>query len=157
MQATALKFTGLIVTGLLAGVFIYALINVVPAFYEVPISVHIIFRTQLMNHNGIVMPILMGLGMITPLWYALLTRHYPAVRDFAILSACLALITFLITRFGNVPINQMIRTWSPTEPPADWKSILSAWNTFHLIRTLTALACFVTSIISTHFFSIKEV
>ena len=56
MNITIPKLIALTVTGLLAGAFFYAFVNVVPTFYEVPENVHFIIRTQLMSHNGILMP-----------------------------------------------------------------------------------------------------
>lgn len=150
MQTTVCKFVALFATGLLSGAFMYGFLNLVPTFYEVPINVHLVYRVQLMRHNGITMQTLMALSFLIPIWYAILYRDYLGPRNFAILSSSLALATFLITRFGNVPINQVMKTWSPSNPPADWQAILHRWDTFNLIRTLTAIACFISFIISTH-------
>ena len=156
MKITIAQFSALISTGLLAGAFVFTLLNLVPTFYEVPVNVHLIFRTQLMNHNGITMQILMGLAIITPLWYALLCRRVIIVRNFAILSAGLALASLLVTRFGNVPINQLIRTWVPADPPGNWQLVLSNWDIYHGIRTATAFGCFLFFILATHLFNVSH-
>lgn len=140
---TFLKFLGLMAAGLLSGAFIYTVLNVIPAFYEVPPAVHLAYRVQLMGHNGITMQTLMSLCFITPVWYAALCRKNTMPRNLALLSAGLALATFLVTRFGNVPINQVIRTWPPAAPPADWLQWLRQWDIYHLLRTGTALGCFI--------------
>ncbi|MBS1689802.1 MAG: DUF1772 domain-containing protein, partial [Bacteroidetes bacterium] len=146
MQTTICKFVALLATGLLSGAFMYGFLNVVPTFYEVPLNVHLIYRVQLMRHNGITMQTLMGLSFITPIWYAVLCKGSRAAKSFAILAACMALATFLITRFGNVPINQVIKTWLPSNHPANWEAVLQRWDTFNFIRTLTAVACFISFI-----------
>ncbi|MEI3800877.1 MULTISPECIES: DUF1772 domain-containing protein [unclassified Chitinophaga] len=104
-----------------------------------------------MTHNGITMQLLMALSIITPLWYAGLCRRLIPVRNLAILSAGLAFATLLITRFGNVPINGIIKLWPPLHPPVDWRAILHTWDIYNAIRTITALGCFISFIAATRF------
>jgi uncharacterized membrane protein len=144
---TFVRFIALIATGLLAGCFFYGAVNLVPTFYEVPVNVHLIFRVQLMNHNGVTVQTLMGLSIVTPLIYAWLFRKD---RNFAILAALLALTALLVTRFGNVPINQIMRTWTPEMPPENWRAILQRWDFFNLIRTAAGMGCFISMLIATH-------
>jgi len=40
----------------------------------------------------------------------------------------------LITRFGNIPLLDMIDTWSVASPPPDWKEIADRWYVFHSVR-----------------------
>jgi len=138
---TVTRFIALIATGLLAGCFFYGLVNLVPAFYEVPVNIHLIFRVQLMNHNGITVQTLMGLSIIAPLIYAFLSKGN--ARYFAFLAAALALTSLLVTRFGNVPINQLMRSWPPDAPPANWQDILRSWDHYNLARTIAGIGCFI--------------
>ena len=98
----------------------------------------------------------MALAIITTAWYGFQCKGLVRVRNFALLSTCLALTALLVTRFGNVPINQLIRTWSPANPPGDWKTILHRWDFFHLIRTIAAIGSFIAFIIATHLFGVKK-
>lgn len=141
------QFIALAATGLLAGAFVYGLLNVVPTFYEVPLRVHLSYRTQLMNHNSMTMQSLMVASIITPLWYAYVGRS-SAAPVFAIVSGLLALTCLLVTRFGNVPINQQIKTWSPDTLPDNWAIILRTWDHFNLVRSLAALGCFISCILA---------
>lgn len=150
MSTTIPKLLGLTASGLLAGAFFYTNLSVVPTFYEVPEPVHFTFRIQLMTHNGILMPALMALAILTALWYAILTRSQGRVRNLALLSAGLALTALLVTRFGNVPINQLMRTWPPANLPANWKEILHTWDVYHLLRTAAGLGSFVAFLIAAH-------
>jgi len=142
------QFIALAATGLLAGAFVYGLLNVVPTFYEVPLSVHLSYRTQLMNHNSITMQSLMVASIVTPLWYAYVGRSSPLVSVFAVVSGLLALTCLLVTRFGNVPINQQIKTWSPDALPGNWMTLLHTWDHFNLVRSLAALGCFLSCILA---------
>lgn len=40
----------------------------------------------------------------------------------------------LITKFGNIPLLDMINTWSVSSPPSDWKEIADRWYVFHSVR-----------------------
>jgi hypothetical protein len=62
------KLLSLISTGLLAGVFTYALFAIIPAWNEVPRDVHFTYRVALMRHNAIGMQSIMAIGIIAPLW-----------------------------------------------------------------------------------------
>lgn len=146
------QFLALLSTGLLAGAFIYGLLNIVPTFYEVPPSVHLTYRTQLMTHNSVTMQSLMITSIIAPAWYAFTCRDSSAAAVLAFASALLALTSLLVTRFGNVPINQLVKIWSHGHPPDDWLSVLHKWNYYNKIRSLTALGCFMSFITATLFY-----
>ncbi len=66
----------------------------------------------------------------------------------ALLAAGLALTALLVTRFGNVPINQIMRTWSPAAPPANWKELLHTWDNYHLVRTVAGTGSFIVFIVA---------
>jgi len=60
----------------------------------------------------------------------------------SILAAIVALLSILTTRFGNVPINRLIRVWEAGQPPVDWHAILDQWIMYNNIRSVFALASF---------------
>jgi hypothetical protein len=53
----------------------------------------------------------------------------------------------LITRFGNIPINDEILTWRINSPPADWAQLAEKWWQFQTARVVlqTAALCLVSS------------
>jgi uncharacterized membrane protein len=143
-----LQGLALLLTGLLAGVFYYGTFTVIPAFYEVPLNVHLQYRVELMNHNAVYVQLLTAFSIISPIIYAISVRHNPKLRNFSIAAAITALISILITRFGNVPINRMIRVWESGTAPVDWREILGRWNMFNYIRTFFAMASFILMLIA---------
>lgn len=149
MQHRLTQALALLSTGLLAGVFYYGTFTVVPAFFEVPIEVHLQYRVALMNHNAYYVQILTGVAIIFPVVYALVSGKNPAVRRLATAAAIAALISILVTRFGNVPVNRLMRVWEAGRPPENWREILDRWNMFNNIRTVFALASFILVIIAT--------
>ena len=138
------SFAALFPGGLLAGAFLYAYFNVVPTFSEVPLHVHLSYRVQLMKHNGLVMQLLMAASFLGSVWFAISARRSRSTLITVLIAAALALESFLITRFGNVPINQLIKTWNAENPPADWATLLAQWDWYHAMRTLSAVASFLT-------------
>jgi uncharacterized membrane protein len=54
----------------------------------------------------------------------------------------------LVTRFGNVPINQYVRKWLTEPPPADYLSMLQRWTVFNDIRTTAAVLGFALVLIA---------
>jgi uncharacterized membrane protein len=133
----------LLTTGLLAGVYYYGYFTVIPAFYEVPIKVHLEYRVALMNHNSFYVQALTGFAILAPVWLAIAARKNRKVRNWSLFAAIAALLSIVTTRFGNVPINRLIRVWEASEPPANWHAILDQWILFNNIRTVFALLSFV--------------
>ncbi|MEV6556015.1 DUF1772 domain-containing protein [Nocardia sp. NPDC051756] len=140
-KPTLARASALCFGGLLAGAFGYGAINVVYAFRKVPTEVRFTFHTALMSVNGLVMQSLMGLTILSCVVLAFRTTARD--RWFAGTAAGLAIASFLITRLGNVPINQHIKQWAVTAPPPDYAEILSRWETFHFARTACALLAFL--------------
>jgi uncharacterized membrane protein len=143
------NFLALLSSGLLAGAFAYGFFAVVPTFYDVPLEVHLNYRDALMRHNGIYMQIAMAASILAPIWWALTMDGRKNSRWLATSASLLAALSFVVTRFGNVPINRMIRTWSAIAPPADYERLLNRWMMFNDLRTATAVIGFACIIFAT--------
>jgi hypothetical protein len=137
------KLLSLMSTGFLAGVFTYALFAIIPAWNEVPRQVHFTYRVALMQHNAIVMQSIMALGIVAPLWWAWTIRAKPTARACAFAAGLMNLTAVLVTRFGNVPINQLVRKWLTEPPPADYLETLHRWTVFNNIRSAAAVFGFL--------------
>ncbi|GII78772.1 hypothetical protein Sru01_37540 [Sphaerisporangium rufum] len=129
-------------TGLLAGAFGYGAANVVPTFAAVPLDVRLTFHTAMMKVNEPVMQSAMALAILSTAALAVAERG-PARRTAAV-AAGLTMTSLLVTVFGNVPLHGHFRRWAATSVvPEGYTGILARWETFHTIRTGTALAAFV--------------
>jgi hypothetical protein len=142
------KLLSLMSTGFLAGVFTYAFFAIIPAWNEVPRQVHFTYRVALMRHNAIVMQSIMALGILAPLWWAWTIRAMPVARACAMAASIMNLTAVLVTRFGNVPINQLVRKWLTEPPPADYLVPLHRWTVFNNIRSLAAVFGFALILIA---------
>lgn len=141
MWSTPVRAAALLFPGLLAGAFGYGAVNVLYAFRAVPLDVRFTFHTALMRVNGPVVQSLMGLAILSTLVLAVRSRAWP--RWLAGGASALVITSFLVTRFGNVPINQHIKQWAVGIPPADYAEILHRWEMFHFLRTGCAVTAFI--------------
>lgn len=59
---------------------------------------------------------------------------------YLLLAASLCIIAVaLITVFGNIPINNQIKTWSINSPPSNWSELSVTWWHFQTVRTIAAV------------------
>jgi uncharacterized membrane protein len=137
----AVRALALLSTGLLAGALGYGAVNVVPTFNAVPLDVRLTFHTALMRMNGPVVQTTMGVAALSSCALAVLLRRRS--RLLAVGAGALVLASFLVTRFGNVPINAKIKLWAVTSAPADHAVLLQRWEMFNIARTVAALTAFV--------------
>jgi hypothetical protein len=85
------------------------------------------FYVENMQHSirrlTIPLPTIVVLGLLFTAVATVQARSDRAV--FSLLAtACLCVLAVgLITRFGNIPINNQILTWNIDSPPADWLTI----------------------------------
>ncbi|MET0237434.1 MAG: DUF1772 domain-containing protein [Kibdelosporangium sp.] len=135
------KSLALLSTGLLAGTFAYGAVNLTAAFNGVPLDVRLTFHAELMKTNGPVVQTTMALAALSSVALAILSRGTP--RLLAAGAGALAVVSFLVTRFGNVPINGQIKQWAVSTAPADHAEILQRWEMFNVVRTLAGLIAFL--------------
>ncbi|MFC4377530.1 anthrone oxygenase family protein [Nocardia halotolerans] len=148
------RAAALLSSGLLGGCFLYGGANVLYAFREVPLDVRLTFHTALMSANSVVVQALMALTAATCLLLAV--RAAGVERLLAAAATVATVAVFLLTRLGNVPINQDIKVWAATGPPTDYAELLARWEAFHLARVSCALLAFVL-IVATTGLSTKEI
>jgi nitrate reductase NapE component len=63
-----------------------------------------------------------------------------------LVTACLCVLAVgLITRFGNIPINNQMLTWNIDSPPADWLTLAKEWWRFQTARVIlqTTALCLI--------------
>ena len=98
---------------------LYGALNVAQTFKVVPLDVRLTFHTALMRMNGPVVQTMMALAILSSLLLVVLSRGVP--RRLSAGAGAMALTWFLVTRFGNVPIDQRIKVWAVTSAPR-WSS-----------------------------------
>lgn len=59
------------------------------------------------------------------------------------------LIGGLITRFGNIPLLDMMDTWSVSSPPSNWAEVADRWYLFHSVRFVIDIVGLLLAVLST--------
>ena len=101
------------------------------------------FYTQKMQHAirvfTIPLPAVVILGVLFTLGSTILARgERPEFYFLIVASVCIIAVAF-ITAFGNIPINNQIKTWPATSPPSNWQELAQKWWWFQTVRTIAAL------------------
>src|SRR6516165_1932506 len=102
------------------------------------------FYTEKMQHAikvfTIPLPTVVVLGVLFTIAAAFLARS-ERPNFFLLIAASVCIIgVALITRFGNIPINNRILMWSISSPPSDWAEFAAKWWQLQTAWALAALA-----------------
>ena len=138
-----IQLINLALSGLIAVTFFYGTFCVLPAFYEVSSTIHLGFRTTLMQHNKFLVMLLVVLAIGFNFVYYINIRKTGKAGAACLLALMCTLVSLIITRFGSVPINIVMKTWEASSPPADWLTVLKKWDLYNAIRTATSITGFI--------------
>ncbi len=138
--------TALMTSGILAGAFVLGRYGLRPATTQLPVQTHVAVRQALIRSLHLLMPRLM-VATIGSSFMAAIAARGSTARRIGLASAVLPLV---LTRFGNVPLNDQMLTWTPAAPPSDWRSVVDRWDRFDTLRTLAAIATFVCQVLACH-------
>lgn len=109
------------------------------------------FYVQHMQHAiralTIPLPTIVLLGLLFTAVAAFQARKEPAVFYLLVMATACVLMVGLITRFGNIPINNQILTWNIDAPPGGWSEVAEKWWRFQTARLVlqASALCLVSS------------
>lgn len=109
------------------------------------------FYVENMQHSirrlTIPLPIIVVLGLLFTAVATVQARSDRAEFSLLVIACLCVLAVGLITRFGNIPINNQILTWNIDSPPSDWFTVAKAWWRLQTARVVlqTAALCLVIS------------
>jgi uncharacterized membrane protein len=137
MLASITRFTNIILAALLAGTSFGIWMGLNPTQYSP--ATYLEQQQQLVGSLNTLMVLLVIFAAIVTIISALLQRKNKG--EFIILLAASAFFTscLFISRFGNVPIQNEILTWSVDSLPGNWTDYRDRWWTFHILRTVAEL------------------
>jgi uncharacterized membrane protein len=72
--------------------------------------------------------------------FVLFRRRSTAAAWLAVVGVLLLVAVIAVTLSVEVPIDNKIKTWTPTTLPSDWQDIRARWAAFHTLRTFLSLA-----------------
>lgn len=92
---------------------------------------------------NVLMPVLGAITVLLTLVSAFLQRKDRRAFVLLVVAAAFLIISGLLTRFGNQPINAIVMTWDMARPPANWIDLRDQWWGFHKLRTFSGLIALV--------------
>ncbi|NML49447.1 DUF1772 domain-containing protein [Streptomyces sp. R302] len=91
------------------------------------------------------------LGALMPFWYigSLVLSVVWAIAGWdrpgaglVVTAAALLIVSVIMSLLLLVPINNRGKTWTPENPPADWKEQMNRWDRYHYVRVAVIVAAF---------------
>ncbi|MFF7012337.1 anthrone oxygenase family protein [Streptomyces fimicarius] len=91
------------------------------------------------------------LGAVMPFWYigSMVLSAIWAIAGWeeegiglVVTAGGLLLVSVVMSILLLVPINNLGKTWTPENRPADWKEQMNRWDRYHYIRVAVLIAAF---------------
>lgn len=86
---------------------------------------------------------------------ALVILNFKTPSSIIFISASIAFVALVVDLAimlkGNMPLNEVINTWSPENYPSNWKEIRAAWFTFLQYRQIANILGFLSLLIGAVF------
>ncbi|MEP7081161.1 MAG: DUF1772 domain-containing protein [Ginsengibacter sp.] len=130
-------FVNIILAALLAGTSFGIWIGFNPMNYSP--STYVEQQQNLLRSLNTLMIILVFTATLTTIVSAILQRKNKKTFITLLIAAGFFIGCILITRFGNVPIQNNMLTWITNSLPANWAVLRADWWRFHKMRTITEL------------------
>ena len=92
---------------------------------------------------NVLMPVLGALTVLLTLICAFLHRKDRKAFVLLIVAAAFLVVSGLVTRFGNQPINDIVMGWDIARPAANWTELRAEWWGFHRLRAICGLIALV--------------
>jgi len=138
MNLLILRFVNIMMVALVAGTVFAITVGFNPKTLSAPAYVEM--QQLAIKSLNTLMPLLGLITIIITFLSAFLHRNDKPVFILLLTGAGFLIISGLITKFGNQPINSIVMTWDKHTVPADWTSLRDHWWNLHLFRTATSIA-----------------
>ncbi|MEO8472718.1 MAG: DUF1772 domain-containing protein [Chryseolinea sp.] len=140
MMTRIALFINIVMAGLIAGTLFGIWLGYNPAGFSY--SAYVEYQQNAIRSLNTIMPLLGLVTIIITFISARFLRKESNVLLFLLSAALLLIISGLITRFGNQPINAIVMTWNKAVAPTDWKELRDKWWTLHIFRMVASTAAF---------------
>ena len=141
MYTKIIIFINLIIAALLAGTSFGIWMGLNPTNYSP--ATYIEQQQHLVRSMHTLMVSMVIIATIVTLVSAFLQRKNTPVSIALFVAAVCFAACILISRFGNLPIQEEILTWNPSSPPDNWTELRDSWWSLHIVRTLAELIALV--------------
>ena len=140
MTSLIIRFINIIMAGLIAGILFGIWLGYNPKTFSV--STYLEQQQGAIKALNTIMPLLGLITIMLTLISAFLQKDNKTVFITLIIAAILLVISGLITKFGNQPINKIVMAWNKAGVPGNWVQLRDKWWSFHILRAVTAVVAF---------------
>jgi uncharacterized membrane protein len=135
------QFINIFLSALVAGVFWGPWLGLSRSIASFNPEVFLAIGKTMIGNLAPVMPILMPAAILSTLPVLFFLYRKRAMKSLSLTLAGLALFlaALLITLLVEVPIDNLIKRWTVTSLPDNWKQLRDRWELFHVLRTFAAL------------------
>jgi hypothetical protein len=133
-------YLDIVLTGLIAGVILGIWLGYNPK--DLSAVAYVEQQQNAILSLNVLMPILGLISILLTIGYAILLKGDKLKRNLLLVATALLVVSGMVTRFGNQPINAIVITWNIENIPQTWSELRDKWWTFHIIRTLTTVISF---------------
>jgi uncharacterized membrane protein len=91
-------------------------------------------QKQVISALNIKLPLIAAGGIVLTVVSAILYRNNRSALYLIIAAAVCLIISGIVTRFFNQPINAKVMQWTVEAPPMDWEVVRDTWWRYHIIR-----------------------
>ncbi len=140
MTLLIIRFLNIIMVGLVAGTLLGIWIGYNPQ--NLSVQTYVEQQQSVIKALNTLMPILGLIAIILTVISAFMQKGNQIAFIILLIAAVLLIISGLLTRFGNQPINSIVVTWNKVNVPNNWFELRNKWWSWHVIRAITALLAF---------------
>lgn len=140
MTLAIVRFANVVFAALIAGGMFVIWAGYDPATLSP--STYVEQQQNAIHALNVLMPVLGAITVVLTLVSAFLQRNDR--KTFVLLiAAAFLIVSGLLTRIGNQPINAIVMTWDMARPPANWTELRDQWWGFHRLRTISGLVALI--------------
>jgi Domain of unknown function (DUF1772) len=140
-----IRFFDILFSGLLAGIMISIWQGADKAISEISNLEIQKANIKIMNDK---IPLLELMTILLTLASAALQTYIVILFIPLLIASIFLMVSGIITRYGNQPINKQIQRWSKDFIPSKWEYIRDKWFTYHIYRTILTLLAFILIILA---------
>lgn len=137
MARRVLDFANLLMASLVVGAMFGIWLN--GNLVDLSPSAYVQNHQHMTNALNVAMPMLGWFVALLTLWAAILGRMNRRRCGLLLVALACFILAGLVTRFLNQPINALVMTWSPENPPDVWMDLRDQWWRWHTLRTVLGL------------------
>ena len=137
MTLAIVRFSNIVFAALIAGGMFVIWAGYDPAALSP--STYVEQQQNAIRALNVLMPVLGAITVLLTLVSAFLQRNDRKAFVLLIVAAAFLIVSGLLTRFGNQPINAIVMTWDMARPPANWTDLRDQWWGFPQAENLQRL------------------